>query len=82
MQTIFDTAGGRKMLLGILGILSMTLLAALKVIDGITAVETIKWVIIGVAGALAISDVGTGISNLRKPDPPAPMIPPVIGPPN
>jgi len=68
MQTIFDTAGGRKMLLGILGIVSMTLLAAMKIIDGVTAVDTIKWIIIGVAGALAVSDVGAGISSLRKSD--------------
>lgn len=64
MQWLFESAGGRKMLLGILGIVALTVLAVAKVIEGAVAVETIKWVIIAVAGALAVSDVGNGIAAL------------------
>jgi uncharacterized membrane protein YuzA (DUF378 family) len=66
MQWLFDSAGGRKMLLGIMGIVSMTILAALEIIDGNVAVETIKWIIIGVAGALAVSDVGNSIASRNQ----------------
>lgn len=81
MQWIFNEAGGRKMLLAILGIISMTVLACMKVIDGTTAVDTIKWIILGVAGALAVSDIGNGLAA-RKPDPVTPPVeekPPVTG---
>jgi len=70
MGAVFATAGGRKMLLAILGIISMTVLACVRVIDGTSAMETIKWIIIGVAGALAVSDVGAGISTMHQTDQP------------
>jgi hypothetical protein len=63
MNWIFNEAGGRKMLLGILAIVCVTVLSAVKAIDGTTAVETIKWVVIGVAGALAVSDVGNAMAK-------------------
>jgi hypothetical protein len=67
MQTIFDSVGGRKMLLGVLGIVAVTILAALKAIDGPQALDAIKWIILGVAGALAVSDIGTGIAATKAP---------------
>jgi len=65
MAWLFDSAGGRKMVLAILGIMAVTALALGKVIEGAVAVETIKWIIIGVAGALAVSDVGNGIAAMN-----------------
>lgn len=73
MQWIFESAGGRKMLLGVLGLVAVTVLALAHVIEGAVAVETIKWIIIGVAGALAVSDIGKGLaSNGSAPPPPTP----------
>jgi di/tricarboxylate transporter len=72
MNWLFETTGGRKMLLGILGIAAMTVLACLKIIDGNEAVEQIKWVIVGVAGALAVSDVGNALK--REETPPTPPV--------
>ena len=79
MNMIFDSAGGRKMALGILGLIGVTILAALRVIDGPQAVDTIKWIIISVAGALAVSDIGAGLAA-PKVTAPDPVVPPVIQP--
>jgi hypothetical protein len=74
MQWLFDSTGGRKMTLGILGILSVLTLAVLKIIDGTTAVDTIKWMVVGVTGALAVSDIG---NSLKKPEV-LPVVPQVL----
>jgi len=76
MQWLFDSAGGRKMLLGVLGIVAVTALALLERIEGALAVETIKWIIIGVAGALAVSDVGAGLAGMNGKDSNATPTPP------
>lgn len=70
MQWLFDSAGGRKMLLGILGIVAVTVLAVVDSIEGTVAIETIKWIIIGVAGALAVSDIGKGLASSGSASPP------------
>jgi hypothetical protein len=78
MQWLFENAGGRKMLLGILGIAAITVLAALKIIDGVVAVDQIKWIIVAVAGALAVSDVGNALKKEPVEPPAATKEPPNV----
>mgnify|MGYP006267476413 CR=1 FL=1 len=56
MTKLFETIGGRKMLLGMLGTISITLLACLHVISGEVAVGTITALLIGTQGAIAYED--------------------------
>lgn len=55
-KSVFDVLGGRKMTLAILAVLCATILAALKVITGEMWVELVKWVVTGVAAAIAFED--------------------------
>ena len=77
MNWLFETTGGRKMFLGLIGIVGVVVLCALGKIDSTLAVDTLKWVIGLVAGAIAIDDVGKSFAAGKT----APVVPPVEVPP-
>jgi hypothetical protein len=66
MKWLFESVGGRKFLLGVLGIVAVTVLAGLHEIPGEAAVEAIKWMVIGVAGAVAVEDGLSAMGTSKK----------------
>jgi hypothetical protein len=66
MTWLFETVGGRKFLLGVIGIVSVTILAVVHEIPGEAAVEAIKWMVIGVAGAVAVEDGLSAMGTSKK----------------
>ena len=68
MTWLFENAGGRKFLLGVLGIVAVTILASEGRIDSTQAVDAIQWLIGIAAGSIALEDGLRSILGRKEPD--------------
>lgn len=67
MTWLFENAGGRKFLLGALGIVAVTILALEGRVTAEQALDAIQWLAAFVVGGIALED-GLRSLTTRKPD--------------